>query len=283
MIIGISGLYVDNEGNKRASGAGKDTVADILFVRRHVVKVALADPLKRICQDVYGFTYEQLWGASELRNVPDLRYVRIKAGSLVRKNNSVDGSGGEPNPPTDIFLTPRFALQQLGTEWARACYANTWVDYGVKVAKQLMDNQSGKIYLDHRGVIDRDWVPDDLDTEKELEAHEEETASYPEEVHHVAFSDVRFFNEFDAIHANGGKVIRVLRKYDGVFDDAMDASHRSERELSNSDDEDFDYVVANDGSLHDLKLNTLRMFDVLTGRILPFDESQQDVPPFKRQ
>lgn len=275
MIIGISGLYVDSEGNKRVSGAGKDTVADVLFVRRHVAKVALADPFKRMAQDAFGFTYEQLWGPSEARNQPDLRYLRTPAGSL-------GWMGDKPNPEKDVYLTPRFALQLFGSEIGRSCYKNTWIDYAIRVAKQLMSDQS-KAYLDHRGVIDKDWVPDDVDTEEELEKHEEDVANYPEEVNHVAFSDVRFFNEFDAIRASGGRVVRVLRKFNGVFEEAAYGNHQSERELSSSDDEDFDYIVYNDGSLHDLQQNVLRMFDVLTGRIRPFNENQQDVPPFKRQ
>ena len=116
MIIGLLGV----------AGSGKDTVADI-FVRDHnFVKVAFADPLKRICKDVFAFTDEQLWGPSEKRNAPDERYLRRKI-----ENEFLDHIGDE-------YLTPRFALQQLGSEWGRNCYPNVWVDYALRVAKTLL-------------------------------------------------------------------------------------------------------------------------------------------------
>ena len=279
MIIGITGLLVDSAGNRRVAGAGKDTVADILLVHRHVVKVALADPLKRICQDVYKFTYQQLWGESRYRNEPDRRYLRQAAGSL-------GWHGNDLNPKDDVYLTPRYALQQLGTEWARKCYADTWVDYGIKVAQSLMSN-TGVAYIDHRGAVPRDAdvlaASLGLDQEEEIEELEDEFAHYPEKVEHVAFSDVRFFSEVHAIKANGGKIIRVKRSVPGVFCDSFDDNHLSEREVATSEDDTFDYVLDNSSDLATLQLNVLRMFDVLTGRILPFDEAQQDVPPFLRK
>jgi hypothetical protein len=92
-IIGLSGR----------AGAGKDTVADILVRERGYTKIALADPLKRICREAFAgkMTDEHLWGPSEKRNEP------------------IEALGG---------LTARKALQTLGTEWGRACYPNIWID-----------------------------------------------------------------------------------------------------------------------------------------------------------
>jgi hypothetical protein len=275
LIIGIAGLCVDSAGNTRTAGAGKDTVANILFVRRHVVTVAFADAFKRIVKDVYGFTDEQLWGPSQMREVPDKRYLRRAAGSL--------GSIGVlPNPPEDLYLTPRFALLQFGSAAGRACYENTWTDYGIRVAQQLISDNS-KMYTPHRGVQGRDFIPSDCDTEEELEALEEEQSDYPDEVSHVAFSDMRFFNEVAAIKAAGGKVVRVRRTLPTEFQGEFDTAHESERQVADLPDEDFDYVLENDSSLEVLQLNTLRMFDVLAGKIRPYDDAQRDVPPFMRK
>lgn len=82
------------------AGSGKDTVADILVARHGFKKIALADPMKRFCQEIFGFTVEQLWGPSEKRNEPDPRW---------------DG------------LTPRKALQTLGTEWGRTMHPDAWI------------------------------------------------------------------------------------------------------------------------------------------------------------
>ncbi len=116
MIICISGY----------AGAGKDTVADF-FVDAGFVKVGLADPLKRFCQDVFRFSQEQLWGSSEKRNEPDPRYPRG------------DGS----------FLTARRALQLLGTEFGRACYEDLWLEYAWRVSNDIM---GGAFYSKEGGV-----------------------------------------------------------------------------------------------------------------------------------
>lgn len=95
MIIGMCGR----------AGAGKDEVADVLVKECGFMRVSVADPLKRFCREVFGWTDEQLWGASHLRNQPDARW------------------GG---------LTPRHALQMLGTEWGRAMHPDVWIAYALR-------------------------------------------------------------------------------------------------------------------------------------------------------
>ena len=58
------------------AGSGKSTVARHLVKQYGYVEIALADAVKRIAKQLYGFTDEQLWGPSEARNAPDLRYPR---------------------------------------------------------------------------------------------------------------------------------------------------------------------------------------------------------------
>jgi hypothetical protein len=90
-----------------------------MLVDEGFVKVALADPLKRICFDVFNFTEAQLWGPSEERNKPDKRYLRMAKGALGVTERIVKNSEFVlercANPEEDIFLTPRYALQTLGT------------------------------------------------------------------------------------------------------------------------------------------------------------------------
>ncbi len=101
MIIGIVGK----------AGSGKDTAAAMIPDSR---RMSFADPLKEFCAQVFGWDRDTLWGASELRNKPDPRYVR---------------ANGE-------ILTPRFALQTLGTEWGRACCPDIWALAGVRRAQE---------------------------------------------------------------------------------------------------------------------------------------------------
>ncbi len=117
-IIGISGN----------SGSGKDVFADYLVSQYGFVKIAFADPMKRICKDVYDFSEDQLWGSREARNAGDPRYPR----------------------PDGSFLSTRIALQLLGSEWGRTCYPQTWTDYLVRAVKRIADD--GYCYDSKKGT-----------------------------------------------------------------------------------------------------------------------------------
>jgi len=171
MIIGITGR----------AGSGKDTVADILVQKHGFVKIAFADPMKRFCKEVFAFTDEQLWGPSSTRNKPDLRYPKG------------DGS----------CLIPRHALQQLGTEWGRACYPDVWVDYALRVANRLLNYPT-------RGYDPATW-PD-------------WTGKYPP-TSGVVISDVRFPNEMRRLRASGAHIIKTT--YDSGQN--VSSNHESER------------------------------------------------------
>ncbi len=148
------------------AGAGKDTVARMIpFGVPH----SFASPLKEFCQRVFGWSNEQLWGPSELRSVPDPRYIR---------------PNGEP-------LTPRYALQLLGTEWGRACCPDIWPRLALRDARQILN------YSDGSSV--------------------------------VVFTDCRFVNEAKAIREAGGQVWYIDRVEAGLPGDA--GKHSSETEM----------------------------------------------------
>jgi len=123
-LVGISGL----------AGSGKDTAGDYLVREFDFIKIAFADPLKRIVRDIFEFSEEQLWGSSEKRNEPDLRYPR----------------------PNGTFLAPRMALQQLGTEFGRNCYPNVWIDYALRLAKTALESPSKFDYDKKLGLYPSD-------------------------------------------------------------------------------------------------------------------------------
>lgn len=210
MIIGITGAIATRDGKYVGiAGAGKDTVAARLKDRHGFSVVSLADPVKRICQEVFSFSEAQLWGPSEERSKPDERYPRS------------DGT----------FLTPRHALQQLGTEWGRGCYENAWVDLALQAARTLMGSSIAR-YSRTDGV------------------------SFFGGQHHlgrpalgVAIPDVRFLNEVQAIKKAGGLVIRVARP---ATSDKMTDTHSSEQEALSILDSEMDFVIRNEGSLADL-------------------------------
>jgi hypothetical protein len=264
MIIGITGCCEDPKGHRRIAGSGKDELAKCLMVKHKFVSIAWADPMKRFCKEVLEFTDEQLWGGSEARVLPDLRYPRPK-------DRPLDGSVDVTIHDVE-YLTPRYALQALGTGWGRTCYDRIWVDYGVRQAKLLLENKEYR-YLPQRGAFKPTLV--DYGTIVGL-------SGVP--AAGVVFSDLRYFNEYYGVRDQGGKVVRVKRYVDEPFDmKGMDHTHSSERELLLWDDSKFDYVIENSGTLHMLQLLVDTMVDVFKGKIIPFDEDQADTPPFLRK
>jgi hypothetical protein len=211
------------------AGSGKDTVADFLVKNHGFVKVAFADPLKRICKDVFNFTDEQLWGPSAMRNAADERYPRAHS---IYEEGMACGCCNVSYEEADnkaCFLTPRLALQLLGSEWGRDCYQNVWVDYALRVADNLL-HKSGILRSVHysynaKGGLAVTNVP---------------VGPKPKG---VVISDVRFRNEVDAVSAAGGKVVRIVRKNSGLV--GASAKHQSETEQNAIPDSLFDYHLLN--------------------------------------
>lgn len=292
MLIGLVG----------PAGSGKDTIADHLVKKYGFVKMANADLLKRMAKLAFDFTDEQLWGPSELRNAPDTRYPR-EHGPLT-EDFKCRVCGAQVRLGVDLkvdalpqcYLTPRFALQSLGTEWGRLCFENIWVGRLLGLAQEL---QAGGCYYDAKSGIRRagSWV-----NGPEVKAKT-----------NVVITDVRFKNEIEAIKAAGGKAVRVIRPIAATMaagEDGVDilmshdawtlqgnaallaehtsvsasaGQHKSETELLGIPMDLFDHVFHNSGDLHVLKINTDRMMDVLKGKIIAFDRGLQDAPPFLRE
>lgn len=126
------------------------------------VQIALADPLKVFLLQVYQFSFDQLWGSSEKRNEGDRRYRRTyhehlgyissRRMPLLRAAPITCVRCGDAYQPTwakwsrgqvrwpgvcQDFLSPREALQTLGSDWGRRNYETTWVDLAIRSAKVL--------------------------------------------------------------------------------------------------------------------------------------------------
>jgi hypothetical protein len=226
MIIGISGL----------AGSGKDFIADLLVQDHNFIKIALADPIKRVCKDIFDFSDEQLWGPSEMRNKEDKRYwtgerddgflAKEKAKSMLLSNRIAEGRQHltileeEIYEECKIYLTPRRALQQLGTQWGRDCYPNVWIDYTLRLADKLLSG--GHLYNQKIGLQE--------------DMYNSCTG--------VVISDCRFKNEMEAIKKKGGKLIRVTRDCTKPLADNA-SLHLSETEQQSIPNSYFDYIIEN--------------------------------------
>lgn len=274
-LIGISGLTQDKDGNRIGSmGAGKDTVANFLEANHAGVRLSFADPLKRICMEVYDFTVEQLWGSLEQKNAVDKRYPRpnhdIEIYNPVGNFEHLPtcrccGVTLRKDEAQQCYLTPRYAMILLGTEWGRHCFQNTWVNYTLRAARKLLF-ESGIA----RSVFYNYSQQDGLFV-----------TSVPEGpmIQVVAIPDVRFKSETSAIKEQGGKLVRVIRT---LPEQARRTLHPSESELLAMEDSEFDYIIHNNGSLTTTEAVVAQMMDVFSGKISAYDEAQEDVPPFRR-
>jgi hypothetical protein len=282
MIVAISGLLEDAQGRKRIAGAGKDEAAKAL-VENGFVSVAFADEMKRFCQRVYGFTDAQCWGASEERTRPDKRYPREHGpfnlvdskemtyacaccgnkvslrdpgarGGVKHKENGYlwqkDELMGEVYGP--CYLTSRYALQKLGTEWGRDCYVDTWVSLALQTAKKLLVKPLQCRYTPQDGLC-----YDTLRFGSVALAGEPKGAVIP---------DCRFQSEFRRVKEEGGIVLRVKR-YVTEFTSKLDDSHVSERDILAWGDEKFDHVIKNNGTVEELHSKVLA---ALLGRVEAF-------------
>lgn len=274
MIIALSGMTEDPRGNKGSANSGKDTVADHLVKRYGFAKVALADPMKRFCMEVYAFTEDQLWGPSPKRNAPDKRYPRehtwvdgvCECCGVGYPAKRVQPSGVVTTDDVpQCYLTPRYALQQLGTEWGRSCYSDTWANYAMRVAKAILED--GRQY----------HAPYGLYSEHEILAPIMDYKG-------VVIPDVRYPNENNAAVSTelAGVRVRIRRRVPELLPGAA-GNHTSEISLIHMHDDGWDYIIENDGTEHALLLKAEQMMAVLSGRIIPYDEEQKDIPPFKRK
>lgn len=211
-IIGIHGF----------AGTGKSQLAEFLS-DQNTQTIAFADKMKRDAMDVYGFAPEQLWGESNLRNLPDPRYLE-----------------------KGISLVPRDVLQQMGSA-GRAIYANTWSDYVERIVGLIYENQISCRYNREKGI---NWFH-----EPEQERWYIQPAVIDSNmIKHVIISDLRFKNEYDMIKKNNGITIKVKRPGAGLK--GSRANHESEAGLP---DDLFDFIVDNRGTLDEFKNDALEI------------------------
>ena len=137
MIIGITGH----------ARHGKDSTADIICKHFGYRKHALADVMKEACRVIFGWSDQQLYG--DLKDVVDEKYG----------------------------ISPRHALQSLGTEWGQ--YKLSEYDSFAEVTGRKL------------------WVNSLLNRMQG----------------NTVISDVRFPHEAEAIRAKGGFIIKVTRDY----------------------------------------------------------------------
>lgn len=231
MIIGIMGF----------ARSGKNATADILKRRGpekglSFEEVAFADEVKRSAMKLFDFTEEQSWGVT--KDVIDQRYPREHVSSTA--DGDLCACCKTPHAQWHVkqcFLTPRYAQQTTGTEGARACYPDIWVEKAISAARLLQEG--GYSYRRAIGI-------------------RSDMACPPM---HVVIPDVRFINEVTGIKRAGGRVYRVKRA--GI--DKPPHDHPSETEQLKIKDGKLDGVIHNDSDLEHLEKEVVQ---TILGRLL---------------
>src|SRR4051812_47817189 len=130
MMVGILGF----------AQTGKDTVSDLLS-DEGFVRIAFADPLKRVVKTLFDFTFEQMWGTLAEKEAPDLRYPREHSwGHTKGYSCNCCGTNFFPleNRP-QCYLNGRYALKIIGTEGARHCYDAIWSEQSIRDAQKALE------------------------------------------------------------------------------------------------------------------------------------------------
>ena len=233
------------------AGVGKDTLGTYLSYNHGATCIALADPIKRICQYVFEFTDEQLWGPSKFRGEIDKRYAGIESQELLRtkinaKLNLITGSYPEI-PNMHLFkgrlrdhlfdcrakalegLTPRYCLQTLGTEFGRSTDPNIWVKIALDTATKLLEDPT-LTYVPSKGIQKRNPG-----------TREWKTGG-------IVITDGRFRNEILEVKKIGGIAVGLRRT--GL--PQAPKTHQSETELEEIPLQWFDYLLWNNRDIRDL-------------------------------
>ncbi len=251
------------------AGSGKDLVGAHLASVYNGITIALADPMKRMAAEIFGFSQEQLFGPSANRNEPDVRFRSGSSGAYEHAEGKLEGVAAEwfpvlfpglPREPIERAfarwfidciqngedndgLTPRFALQTLGTEFGRDIDPEVWSRYAVRTARLLLGAEHS--YTRGEGLI-RDL-----------------TKKWPYDL--VVITDGRFANEITNVKMVGGYVVHLVRT-DSLTQEAMKAGvagHVSEMGLSLVPNHFYDWRIGNDSTIEALKRKADGVADVI--------------------
>jgi hypothetical protein len=217
--------------------SGKSEASKHLRKKFKLIEIALADPMKRFLAELYGFTEEQLWGPSEMRNMPDPRFPRV-VDSFDEGDAFEADRFGIQDPGKVECLSAREALQTMG-EAMRSCWSDTWVRKLFETMKELERGAVG--YLPPIGLFGDGHPAMGLKPEHPLGPFFD-----------FLVPDVRYRNEHLALREAGAVGIRLTSPSQGKGLTGKLAHHRSETEQRSIPDSELDAVICNDGTLDDL-------------------------------
>jgi hypothetical protein len=253
--------------------------------------IAFAGPIKQVCREVFDWTDEHVNGG--LKGEPDLRYPRTCTSWTPWRTNrhecthcgkvidatvlelapgrhgvrwhecthcgkvidatSVARTGWSPEPAPCSHLTPREAMQTLGTEWGRACYEDVWAALGVRRALGWVVKGDS---IEKRRLRRRLQEAGDRRDAWECNRVETRLADMDALPRVAVITDCRFTNEARLVREAGGEVW-FLERDAGDLEGGI-AGHPSEEEMKGPEYQDLvSRRFNNDGTLDDLRASVL--------------------------
>jgi len=204
------------------AGSGKGAVADILVDKHGYTKLSFADSVKDATAAIFGWERALLEG-----DTPESREFREKVDSFWSARLGYD-------------LTPRLALQRMGTEAGRDVFGrDLWI---TSVEKKILEHD--------RVVLADTRFPNEIDFIRKLYGHVIRVTRGPEPDY---YNDLMsYFSDANWIGASPYKFMH----------EQFPKVHASEWEWIGTH---FDYLLDNNGSFRELEANTNYMLTLLGG------------------
>jgi len=234
------------------AGSGKDTAAKWIADNYNGVCIGQADPIKAMLLEFFPFSQRALYGDSKYREVPlaksNARTLRHGNAGIGRWRleywfdrlsicpSTITSSGSTIAEDLDRWqaecynlavtgkLTPRHALQTLGTEWGRSYDEDLWINIAKESALKLING--GYTYDRKKGFPEKNASQKGYDF--------------------AIITDGRFRNEILKI-AEIGKTVMIRRKLTSLH------GHVSETQIRKVPEHFFNYIINNDGSKKDFE------------------------------
>jgi hypothetical protein len=193
-----------------------------LLPNKKVKQISFAKPLKDFCGEAFNIPKQNLYGSDADKNYPLCTWGEVFTGLCLRKYGKRDRD----------LLSSREILQVVGTDVMRLGHLEFLQNEYVAECNHFLAKKFGRGTKPF-GTI---WIDLALMDIKVLQANNE--------LDIAVISDVRFHNERAAIANAGGVLIRLYR--DTGCDDSI--PHPSELELDEMRDEDFNFVLFEEGN-----------------------------------
>lgn len=229
MIIGIAGK----------KQTGKDSMAGFIekqLPHKKVKRISFAKPLKDFCHEAFNIPKQNLYGSDADKNYPLCTWGEVFTGICLRKYSKRDRD----------LLSSREILQVVGTDVMRLGNLDYLQNEYAAKCRHFIEKKFGR----GKKPFDSIWIELALMDVKVLEARGE--------LDIAVISDVRFHNERIAVAEAGGINIRLYRETG--LDDSI--PHPSELQLDEMKDQDFDYVLTEEGN------ETLKKLSAFTTNVL---------------